>query len=79
MFASEDIGFISTEKWKLGEVSLPEVFSVIGHFKFLIFSLQLKFIKCVLIKTDHVGCDGGSEVHGVVVGGGDEFSGNETS
>jgi hypothetical protein len=32
-----------------------------------------------LIKTDHVGSDGGSEVNGVVVGGGDEFSGNETS
>ena len=29
--------------------------------------------------TNHDGCDGGSEVNGVVVGGGDEFSGNETS
>ena len=34
LFASEDIGFISTEERKLGEVGLPEVFSVIGHFKF---------------------------------------------
>jgi hypothetical protein len=34
LFASEDIGFISTEERKLGEVGLPEVFRVIGHFKF---------------------------------------------
>ncbi len=30
-------------------------------------------------KTDHVGSDGGGEVNGVVVGGGDEFRENETS
>jgi hypothetical protein len=33
LFACEDVGFISTEEGKLGEVSLPEVFSMIGHFK----------------------------------------------
>jgi len=32
-----------------------------------------------LKKTNHVGSDGGGEVNGVAVGGGDEFSGNETS
>jgi hypothetical protein len=63
LFTCEDVGFISTEEGKLGEVSLPEVFSMIG----------------VLKKTNHVGSDGGGEVNGVVVGGGDEFSGNETS
>jgi hypothetical protein len=31
------------------------------------------------MKTNHGGSDGGSEVHGAVVGGGGEFSGNETS
>ncbi len=34
LFASENVGFVSTEERELGEVGLPEVFSEIGHFKF---------------------------------------------
>jgi hypothetical protein len=40
---------------------------------------MIKVLKCVLKKTNDVGSDGGSKVNGVVVGGSDEFSGNETS
>jgi hypothetical protein len=34
LFTTENVSFVSTEEKELGKVGLPEVFSVIGHFKF---------------------------------------------